>query len=147
MAGQYYAVPSVAEFISFTGGTIKMAQVAVNGALNAKNFVAYAAYSRTTLARVALMHLNQWSTGNGTRPSTSVTLNGLTGASKIGVKYLNSPDGATGQASGVIYGGSQWTYASEGKRSLESETTPSRSRSAGEVQALGYPTHGKRMCS
>ena len=111
----YYSLPATAEFIGNTGGTSQVAQVAVNGTNNNNRFTAYASYNGTTLARMALINLNPWSTSDSSdRPTVPVSLSIPISISSVVVKYLNSPGGAYGANTTITYGGSQWTYASLG---------------------------------
>ena len=112
----FYALPPTAEFIGLTNGTSKVSQVAVNGTIDNPYFTAYASFNDSALARVALVNLQPWSSGGtAERPMTTVLLDGLDTASHLTVKYLTSPGGAHGQNTTLTYGGSQWTWESQGK--------------------------------
>jgi len=114
--GAFYAYPPTADFIGNTGGKTKVAQIEVNNTIDGTYFTAYAAYNGSTIARIALVNFNEWSEVEGTtRPNTTITLTGLSDTESVMVKYLSSDEGAAGMASGITYGGSQWTAKSVGK--------------------------------
>ena len=95
------------------------------------NIIAYGSYAWGQLCKVAVVNLNIWNPpsplyGPNTtafvtipppaeRPSTTIDIGGLDDGSKVTWKYLNSPYGASSNATFMTYGGSQWTYASQGK--------------------------------
>ena len=81
------------------------------------SFSAYVAYDgKNAPARVALCN-NYWDLSVGTdRPSLTVALDGLPSTlTSATVKYLTNPGGAVQNADNTTFGGSQWTYGSQGK--------------------------------
>lgn len=114
--GAYYSYLPTADFIGNTGDNTNVAQINVDGATDGARFIAYAAYDNQTLNRIALINFNDWSQVQYQEPrgTTNVTLTGLSDTKTITVKYLTHPEGGAGLASGITYGGSQWTFASLG---------------------------------
>ncbi|KJR84169.1 uncharacterized protein SPSK_09101 [Sporothrix schenckii 1099-18] len=110
----YYAILVAAEFIG-TGGRTKVAELAP-GNNDGTTFSSYVAYEHNIAKRVALCNLNYWDLSVGTtRPEPVVTLDGLSPSVKtVTVKYLTNPGGAGQNSTDTTFGGSQWTFASQG---------------------------------
>ena len=123
----FYAMPFVGDFIGKTGGTTRVSQLAISGQLDYQNTVAYLAFNHTTPARLAILNLNEWpkpgDAGSSPRGSACFDLRGLPQGRAM-VRHLTSPYGAHANASSITYGGSQWTYESEGREtSVLNDTT------------------------
>ena len=108
----YYALILVGEFIG-NSGSASMAQIDVT---NDVNVSAYAAFENGVVKRVAIVNMEYWNlTSSGhARPSANVSLELPSGIQTVTIAKLTSPWGAGSDATSITYGGSQWTYESQG---------------------------------
>ena len=106
----FYAMPFVGDFIGNTGGSTRAVQLDTGR----ENIPAYAAFVDEKPKRVAIVNLDIWDRGNGTRPSTTFALNVPGDCNEVRVDVLSSPLGAHASANTITYAGSQWTAASDG---------------------------------
>ena len=105
----WYSQPLLADMIGRAGNTTVQHLTGVDNA----NVVVYAAYDGDVLARIVILNLELWSAGDKDGPVETITLTNMPGSSAV-VLSLTSPEGAFGKASGMTYGGSQWTGESDG---------------------------------
>ena len=117
----FYAMPFVGDFIGKAGNT-RISQLDISQTKDYQNTVAYMAYDYSTPARMAIVNLNEWPkadmAGNlDTSSPRGAPVYDVTGLPPgwAEIRYLNTPEGAHGNASSMTYGGSQWTYASGGR--------------------------------
>ncbi|KAF2972476.1 hypothetical protein GQX73_g1117 [Xylaria multiplex] len=94
-------------------GKTRVSQLAVDGS----NVAAYAAYEDGTPKRIAAVNMHYWNQTSSTEARGSVTLSFEVPEHvvEVTVYHLNSPAGAGAAADTITYGGSQWTYESQGK--------------------------------
>lgn len=106
----YYGYVFAADFIG------KNANTRVNAVNIAGDRVAaYTAWDNGELKRIAIVNMNLWYAGQGSRPSTTFNIRGLAkhGYKSATVAYLTSPDGANAETS-LSWNGKQWSLASGG---------------------------------
>lgn len=108
----FYAQPFIADFIGKSGTT-----AVVNLGLGSEKLAAYAAYNGATLARVAIVNLNEWNTGDSKRPVQSFVLNVPKGINSVTVRHLHSDAGAGafgydfgGADQNITWAGEQFSY-------------------------------------
>ena len=129
----WYSMPLIADFIG-NSENAQVSQITATGA-DTDLFTSYASYDGNTLGRVAFVNFNFWNdTTGGTRPQTTVTLNVPAGTTSVMIKYLNHPNGATGIAGGISYGGNQWTAQSMGVETPYTNNTVNVIPSGGSAQ-------------
>lgn len=118
----FYAEPFMADFL---GKPSAQTPTEVVDLKFGEDFLTgYAAYNGETLARVALVNLRAWASGNGTmgmeeRGSVAVRLGGLGDVQSVKVERLQADAGWAAMGfdedrsgrSNVTWAGEQWTYA------------------------------------
>lgn len=113
----YYSQPFVADFLGASNETT-VGKLDVGGGESAPNLAAYAAYEAGAPKRLAIANLAYWNgtASSGTaRPAASVAITVPDGTGEVTVLRLSSPDGAGATADSITFGGSQWTYESQGR--------------------------------
>ncbi|CAK7204903.1 hypothetical protein SEUCBS139899_007665 [Sporothrix eucalyptigena] len=135
----YYALITTAEFIGTSGNT-KVVEV-TPGSNDGTTFASYVAYDNGAPARIALVNLNYWDTSLGTsRPNPVVSVSGIpSGVSSVTVKYLTNPDGAAQDSTNTTFGGSQWTFASQGAEVTDVQSTTITVTVSGGVAQVPIP--------
>lgn len=114
VTANFYSQPFTGDFVGSSGATT-MSQLDISPAQD--NVAAYVAYESGSAARVAVVNLNYWnetSSSGAERSSVNVAVSVPDSVESVTLRYLSSPLGAGADATTITYGGSQWTYESDG---------------------------------